>query len=692
MQPGTRVHQARQQFWERELALRLVLEQLQPRVRSEAIVNDLGVLLSAVADAAAWTLAERAAWLEKMVGWLRCARPGDLAKDALSLLRLRVLCEALGALPVHASAVSALLASIFSECDGLDLLAEAGFASAQSFLADASDRLLRKWIPRPRDPRDLGALVGELFPSRHDADFFDALPPELACELLHVLGLRQALAALRDPALDAMAVLAARACAIGVSPDLRERSSGLADDPFLNLSRAVSAFAAATRAGRSSSAGASVRTAAAQCRWGIAAAHERMEALGVSVDRVWRLERAARLVERLGAILSALGTVDAPALKLFSSLLRERAADQSLRDLCRRSLHTLTRKVVERNGESGDHYITETRAQWHHMLSTAAGGGLLTAFTVLFKVAIYAAALPLFFEGAASSANYAVSFLLMHLFGFTLATKQPAMTAAALAQGMRGPFAALEVEAIVDRVARLTRSQLAAILGNLAAVIPAVVLLDVGARFVLGHPVLSPAGAEHVLQSLHPLHSLTLPFAALTGVLLFLGSLGAGWLENWVVFRRIPEALAQSRRLQRRIGAARARALSEFVSRHAAGIGGSLALGMLLGGVPSLARVFGLALEVRHVTLSTGTLALAASALGTAHAFSAPVLWALLGIVFVAVLNLSVSFALALGLALRSQAASGREQLSIARALFARLRREPLSFLIAPKDCPRDPA
>ena len=75
-----------------------------------------------------------------------------------------------------------------------------------------------------------------------------------------------------DPALDAMSVLAARACAIGVSPDLRDRSSGLADDPFLKLARAVDAFAAATRAERNTAAGSSVRTAAAQCRWTIAAA------------------------------------------------------------------------------------------------------------------------------------------------------------------------------------------------------------------------------------------------------------------------------------------------------------------------------------------------------------------------------------------------------------------------------------
>lgn len=47
------------------------------------------------------------------------------------------------------------------------------------------------------------------------------------------------------------------------------------------------------------------------------------------------------------------------------------------------------------------------------------------------------------------------------------------------------------------------------------------------------------------------LHSGTVFYAALTGVLLWLSSLGAGWLENWIVYRRLPEALAKHRRLLR---------------------------------------------------------------------------------------------------------------------------------------------
>ena len=42
-------------------------------------------------------------------------------------------------------------------------------------------------------------------------------------------------------------------------------------------------------------------------------------------------------------------------------------------------------------------------------------------------------------------------------------------------------------------------------------------------------------------------------FAAFTGVLLWLSSIGAGWLENWAVYRRLPEAIAEHR-IKRIIG------------------------------------------------------------------------------------------------------------------------------------------
>ena len=106
-------------------------------------------------------------------------------------------------------------------------------------------------------------------------------------------------------------------------------------------------------------------------------------------------------------------------------------------------------------------------------------------------------------SGLLGSLNYAISFVAIQHLGCTLATKQPAMTAATLADIMDkvGPE---RIEELVTHVARIVRSQLAAALANVA-------LVAVGAwgfaalwRFATGHPFLDEHEVDYVLDSLHP--------------------------------------------------------------------------------------------------------------------------------------------------------------------------------------------
>src|SRR5205823_4268672 len=144
------------------------------------------------------------------------------------------------------------------------------------------------------------------------------------------------------------------------------------------------------------------------------------------------------------------------------------------------------------------------------------------------------------------------------------------------------------------------------------------------------------------------------PFAALTGVLLWISSLAAGWFENWVVYRRLPEAI-EHHRFGRRIGRPRMASLARFLEREAAGFGGSVALGVLLGMIPVFSRFFGLPLDVRHITLSTGSLTLALSSVGVASVGWSTVISAMIGIALIGLCNFGVSFALALVVALRAR-------------------------------------
>jgi site-specific recombinase len=387
----------------------------------------------------------------------------------------------------------------------------------------------------------------------------------------------------------------------------------------------------------------------------------------------------------------------------------------------RTNVQLLARKIIEHAGETGEHYITATRREYWKMVASAAGGGVLTVGTVFFKYLVTWHHLPLFVEGFLCSTNYAVSFVLLQLFGFTLATKQPSMTAAALAGALRAshsPETETETETamamatattivttkeaataqetateaaarapaldeLVTLIARICRSQLAAAAGNICSVVPAAIAFHVWYLRSHGHAFFDAAAAEHTFESLHPIHSGTIGFAALTGVLLWLSSLGAGWLENWATYRRIPDGIAQHR-LGRIVGARTMRFIARKLRHHLAGFGGNVSLGFLLGMTPVVGKFFGLALEVRHVTLQTGGLTMAACAFGPGVLARADFWVAASGIVVVGLFNFGVSFALALGVAMRARGIP-HGGTRLLRAVGARLFASPREFFLPPR-------
>jgi site-specific recombinase len=194
--------------------------------------------------------------------------------------------------------------------------------------------------------------------------------------------------------------------------------------------------------------------------------------------------------------------------------------------------------------------------------------------------------------------------------------------------------------------------------------------------------------ARYVVDSLHPWKSLTLPFAALTGLMLWLASVAAGWMENWAVYRRLPEALAAHPRLRRLLGDARAAAFSRLVLRHISGVGGSVALGFLLAMTPVVSNFFGVHLDVRHVTLSFGSLAFAGVTLGPQACLTPAFLAAVGGVGLVGLLNFGVSFALALAVALRARDVPRGSSVLLTRAVVARFLHDPRTFFVPPADAP----
>ena len=221
--------------------------------------------------------------------------------------------------------------------------------------------------------------------------------------------------------------------------------------------------------------------------------------------------------------------------------------------------------------------------------------------------------------------------MLLH---WTVATKQPAMTAPAMAQRLGDLKSDASVEAFVDDVVHLIRSQAAGIFGNLALCAPLVLAVQwLAWQLAFGAPLVGAHEAEHVLDTLTLLGPTAL-FAAFTGVLLFASSLIAGWAENWFVFHRLDSAIAWNPRIVARLGAARAQRWSHWWRYNISRRGGQrLARADARRGAGGAWPSSGLPLEVRHVTLSTGQLAAAAGALGWEVLHAAPFWWCVAGIV-----------------------------------------------------------
>jgi site-specific recombinase len=231
-----------------------------------------------------------------------------------------------------------------------------------------------------------------------------------------------------------------------------------------------------------------------------------------------------------------------------------------------------------------------------------------------------------------------------------------------------------------DFVSRITSTQLAAALGNVFAVSLGAIFFERLWLLVFSESYLAHETATHVYETLNPASSGTSLFAIQTGIILWMAALAGGWCENFAVYYRLTDAVAEHP-LGLKIGQGRMKKISRTLQRNLGGWSTSIVLGYLLGFTPEIGHFFGLPLDVRHVTLSTGTLALAVAHFGARsmgrHWFYA----AVAGIAVIFVLNLFVSFSIAAYVGLRAYEVSGREQWQILRFLVVNALKSPLRFL-----------
>lgn len=631
-------------------------------------------------------------WLARLLQWIR----GD-ARDARAAAgRVELLLDALQARPECRARVQALWVQTFTTVDASIVLSDFGLPSRAAFVGELVDRIQLKLLPTSPDTADGGELFGQLLHTPFDGQWLDALGAptvERLAALLHIPATPSA-AALdshwKQALAQAITFCTSQIRAIGFSVEVRARLSDAVREanPFLQLAADWDhALAQWQATGPAPEALVHYQTRLEACRTAARTVYDHLDRNGISVDLVFRLRQLRDRIARIQQLLYTLLEADThrATVALLQSLCDQGLAQRSVRALVAENSSLLAAKVAERSSETGEHYITRNWTEYRQMLRQSAGGGAVMSLTTVLKFGIMALGFSAFWYGFWAGVLYAVSFVLIQILHFTVATKQPAMTAPAMAAKLRDLHPAHGLADFADEVEHLVRSQVASVVGNLALVVPCALALCWGWSVLVPQPVISADTARYVLHALD-LRGPTVLFAAFTGVLLFSSSILAGWAENWFVLHKLDSAIRFNPRITDMLGPARAARWAHFLRTNISGIAANTSLGFMLGLVPAVLQFLGIGLDARHVTLSAGQLAVALASLGPQVLQAAEFWWAAAALPFIGALNVLVSFVLAFRVALRAQNVTVQSRRLLYRTLGTRLRQQPLRFFLPPNN------
>jgi site-specific recombinase len=639
-------------------------------------------------------------WLARLVDAIR-PRRRDGAAVAES--NFRALLQLLESNPGYAAALNAHLGGLLASRMHRILYADAGVLGPQGFMGSLARRVLGRLLPPAVDTEYLRDLVAEVFDRPRDYVWLRAIPRDDWDALLRTIdvngrGFAPARRKCRHELLEAMRLASYRLASYGTDTALLQYLPALArhESPFLAQNDEVCEFIAGhadpAQAGPDDG---HLEVLLDQCEGYVATIRRRSREAGVSVGLVFLLARIEQTIERLRQLRDLVAPVAAEspdpatadrerALEFFLRLVRQENRRNSVRDLFRGTTELLARRVTEQASRSGEHYITESRGEYVEMFRAAAGAGLIIAVMALLKLRLTQLHLPLLWEGVAFSLNYGLGFVLIHVLHLTIATKQPAMTAATLAGALDGrDNREARLDALAELAAEVSRTQWVSIAGNVTITMLTAFAIALTAAQFLGWQSAHPEKAAHLLHDLHPWQSLALLHAAIAGVYLFLSGLISGYYDNQALYHRIPQRLRRVKWLRALLGEARLARLATYVEHNLGALAGNFLFGCMLGFTPIVGELLGLPLDIRHVAFASANFAYGLVGLQFA-VVPAVVIVSVAGVLLIGLTNLVVSFSLALKVALRSRGITPEQTVGLWGRVLQRFLARPRDFFWPP--------
>ncbi|NTV69892.1 MAG: site-specific recombinase [Azonexaceae bacterium] len=588
---------------------------------------------------------------------------------------------------------------------------ESGVLPGTGFFSEWWRILGSRLLPEVPDERRLKDCLHVIYDRTDDWRWLEAIPPEASQRFWALLAPADELRnidwrGIQEQMLDAVLLLAHRVSGLGIENELMRASPNFDDDTprFIALSAEALDFVTAFRAAlndpeQSADDGSQLLVIADQCHDTLQRIRKRALTVGTSLHLSYLLTRSEQSLERLrdlAEILTTgqLSTTRDEAIQSWGEFAHAAFLAENRRNSLRFYVAQLSRllavRVTENAARSGEHYICDTPADYRQMWRSAAGAGVLIGCMAMLKIKAAALHAPLFGEAFMFSMIYGLGFVAIFLLGMTVATKQPAMTAQTLA-GLLGdikPTRSADLEKLVDVAAAVSRSQLAAIAGNVMVALPIAIAVGFGLSYWAGEPAITIDKGAHLIADLDPL-SWALPHAAIAGFYLFLSGLITGYFDNRAAYAEIGPRLGRLRWLQALAGRERAGRFGNYIQERLGGIMGNFLFGCMLGSTGVIGTILGLPLDIRHIAFASANLGYAL----VGFQFELPlkaIAWAAFGIAAIGFTNLAVSFALALRTAMRARGIHFEHWGPLLRVLWKRVNHQPRSFLLPPRQAAAD--
>ena len=631
-------------------------------------------------------------------------------EPTLANQNIQNLIEVLRQHPEYGDGLSSFVLKLIIEYRQIALYTDTGIMSDQGFFYSLRRLIGHRFLPLLPQEDSVVELVGYLFDKRSDERWLAHIEKEKWDELVGLLKVHEQhlnlVATAKNSILNAIIILSYRISGIGLHPDLMESypqmlnysASFVAQNQeavlYVNQYREAHELDTLTDIIPEKAVDpAPLLVMIEQCEDIVATIRKRIYKTGISIRLTNMMLRLDQSLQRMRILTELVANNydkrDRAIIELIQALITTASHRYSIGYLIDNNTKLLSRKVTENASRVGEHYISTDKSGYQKMFKKASIGGFIIAFMATTKILAYHLALAPMGRAFVNSMIYGLGFVFIHIVHGTVATKQPAMTAAAIASTISDSSGkkSHQLNKLSELVVDILRTQFIAIMGNIMMAIPVALIISFAWLQYTGAPMIDTDKAAHLLHDLDPFRSLALPHAAIAGVYLFLSGLIAGYYDNLAVYNQIGARIQRHKLLQYLLPKAWLQRLGGFIEANLGAIMGNFIFGVFLGSTATIGFLFGLPIDIRHIAFASANLAHGLFNMSSNQLEWQVVLLSVFGVLFIGMVNLIVSFSLALLVALRSKEVKFVDWSRLTKQLFSHLMTHPSDFFW-PRDKP----